>query len=67
MNKLIKTQENKVLIFWNDTHKLTMLFEPIEEPEPIIPEIPTSILLKEIMNLVPLPKTPTDINAIYLN
>ena len=67
MKKPIKTKEIEVLRLWNDTHRLTMLFEPIEEPEPIIPEIPTSILLKEIIELVPLPEIPRNINAIYLN
>jgi len=41
MKKPIKTKEIEVLRFWNDTHRLTMLFEPIEEPEPPEPELPT--------------------------
>jgi len=68
MKKPIKTKEIEVLRFWNDTHRLTMLFEPIKEPEPIppeptVPEIPTNILLTEIV--LPLPKIPTSIKARY--
>jgi len=68
MKNKIKPREIEVLRFWNDTHNLTMLFEPIEEPEPIPPEpivpaIPTNILLTEIV--LSLPEIPTSINVKY--
>jgi len=59
MKNKIKTKEVEVLEFWNDTHRLTMLFQPIEEPEPEpeLPAIPTGIILEWIAD-IPIPPEP---------
>ena len=54
IDRRIKTQQVEVLRFWNDSHKLTMIFEPIEETI----EIPTGIQVKLI------PEIPTNINVL---
>ena len=40
LDRKVKTTEVEIVKFWNDTHNLTMIFEPIIELEP---EIPTNI------------------------
>ena len=52
---------------WNDDFEMTMIITPKEEPEPpipppepIIPNTPTGIVLKEIVTL---PQSPTNLKA----